>query len=183
MDAAARAKALLWSSYSFLEEAEYYFYCALVTAGNWDTLPAGDRQSHLDILADHHRELQVWADLCPQNFASHAALVDAEIARIAGREIDAEMRYEQAIHAARDNGFLNIEALANELASRFYAARGLQKIARSYLRDARYGYLRWGRMGRRGSSRRSIRTCGRTLPRPARRTPWPRQSTSWTSPP
>ncbi|SFC44294.1 PAS domain S-box-containing protein [Cupriavidus sp. OV038] len=148
MDAAAHAKALLWSSYSFLEEAEYYFYGALARAGLCDALPAGDQQSHLDILADHHRELQVWADLCPQNFASHAALVGAEIARIEGREIDAELRYEQAIHAARDDGFVNIEALANELASRFYAARGFQKIARSYLRDARYSYLRWGADGK-----------------------------------
>ncbi|MGO4314029.1 protein kinase, partial [Pseudomonas sp. KB_15] len=58
MDAAAHAKALLWSSYSFLEEAEYYFYGALARAGLCDALPAGDQQSHLDILADHHRELQ-----------------------------------------------------------------------------------------------------------------------------
>jgi len=49
---------------------------------------------------------------------------------------------------ARDNGFIQNEALANELASRFYAARGFEKIARVYLQDARYGYLRWGADGK-----------------------------------
>ncbi|MDQ1452161.1 MAG: hypothetical protein QOK38_2027, partial [Acidobacteriaceae bacterium] len=39
-------------------------------------------------------------------------------------------------------------ALANELAARFYAARGFEKIARVYLQDARHGYLRWGADGK-----------------------------------
>jgi len=64
------------------------------------------------------------------------------------RELDAERLYEQAIRSARANGFFHNEALANELASRFYAARGFEKIARVYLQDARYGYLRWGADGK-----------------------------------
>jgi len=56
--------------------------------------------------------------------------------------------YEQAIGSARANGFIHNEALANELASRFYAARGFERIARVYLQDARYGYLRWGADGK-----------------------------------
>jgi len=36
-------------------------------------------------------------------------------------------------------GFIHNEALANELASRFYAARGFEKFARVYLQDARHG--------------------------------------------
>ena len=46
------------------------------------------------------------------------------------------------------NGFVHNEALANELAARFYAARGFEKIANGYLRDARYGFLRWGADGK-----------------------------------
>jgi len=62
--------------------------------------------------------------------------------------LDAELLYEQAVHLAQKSGFVHIEALANELASRFYAARGLGKIARVYLQDARYAYLRWGADGK-----------------------------------
>jgi PAS domain S-box-containing protein len=56
--------------------------------------------------------------------------------------------YEQAIRSARANGFVHNEALANELAAHFYAKRGFEKIAHTYLRDARYGYLRWGADGK-----------------------------------
>ena len=101
-----------------------------------------------DCSSAHHRQLQLWAANCPENFENRAALVGAEIARLDGRELDAERLYEQAIRSARANGFVHNEALANELAARFYAARGFEKIARVYLRDARYGYLRWGAEGK-----------------------------------
>ena len=100
------------------------------------------------LLAAHHRQLELWAANCPENFENRAALVGAEIARLEGREFDAERLYEQAIRSARANGFVHNEALANELAARFYAARGFEKIARVYLQDARYGYLRWGADGK-----------------------------------
>ena len=58
--------------------------------------------------------------------------------------LDAEHLYEQAIRSARENGFIHNEAIAYELAARFYAARGFEQIADLYLRNARYGYLRWG---------------------------------------
>ncbi len=70
------------------------------------------------------------------------------MARLKGSELDAERLYEQAISSARANGFIHNEALSLEHAARFYAARGFEKIARIYLQDARYGYLRWGADGK-----------------------------------
>src|SRR5260221_3775567 len=52
--------------------------------------------------------------------------------------------YEEAIGAARENGFVQNEGVANELAAQFYLKRRIEKVAHSYLRDARYCYLRWG---------------------------------------
>jgi PAS domain S-box-containing protein len=148
MEAAAKAQQLLWTSYLFFEEAEYYFYDALARAAWCDSVPVDEYAQHLIAMAADHRQLQTWAQQCPENFASRAALVGAEVARLEGRVMDAESLYEQAIHTAQESGFVHIEALANELASRFYAARGLGKIARVYLQDARYGYLRWGADGK-----------------------------------
>jgi PAS domain S-box-containing protein len=148
MDAASKAQRLLWTSTSHLEEAEYHFYGALAQAAYCDSAPAGERPQHMEDLAAHHEQLQVWAANCPENFENRAALVGAEIARIEGRKLDAEHLYEQAIRSARANGFIHNEALANELASRFYAARGFEKIARVYLQDARRGYLGWGADGK-----------------------------------
>nr|WP_035547966.1 ATP-binding sensor histidine kinase [Burkholderia sp. 9120] len=142
--AASKAQALLWTSYSFNEDAEYYLYAALARSARCDSLPAGDLPQHLDALTAHHNQLRVWAELCPENFASHSALVGAEIARIEGRVVDAEMLYERAIRSAQESGFAQVEALASELASRFYAARGLGSIARMYMQNACYGYVRWG---------------------------------------
>ena len=113
-----------------------------------DAAPADGAASMSDALAAHHRQLQLWADNCPDNFENRAALVGAEIARIDGRELDAMRLYEQAIRSARANGFVHNEALAYELAARFYAARGFEKFAHVYLRNARYGYLRWGADGK-----------------------------------
>ena len=56
--------------------------------------------------------------------------------------------YEQAIRSAREHGFVQNESLAHELAARFYAARGFETIAHTYLQNARYCYLRWGAIGR-----------------------------------
>jgi PAS domain S-box-containing protein len=148
IEASSRAQRLLWTSPSYFEMAEYVFYSALSHAASCDAAPADQRQQHVDTLAAHHRQLQLWATNCPDNFENRAALVGAEIARIEGRELDAERLYEQAIRSSRANGFIHNEALANELASRFYAARGFDKIARVYLQDARYGYLRWGADGK-----------------------------------
>src|SRR4029077_4975223 len=93
-------------------------------------------------------QLRLWARNCPENFEDRVALVGAEIARLDDRELDAEHLYEEAIRLARENGFVQNEGIANELAARFYAARGLEKIARVYLRDARHCYQRWGAHGK-----------------------------------
>jgi PAS domain S-box-containing protein len=148
IEASSRAQPLLWSALAELETAEYHFYDALSQAASCDFAAAGERRQHRDAVAADHKQLQLWAANSPDNFENRAALVGAEIARLEGRELDAERLYEQAIRSARANGFVHNEALANELAARFYAARGFEKIARVYFQDARYGYLRWGADGK-----------------------------------
>src|SRR5258707_12343492 len=148
LDASLKAEPLLSTAPSNLEMAEYHLYGGLSRAASLDSALPDQRPQHFVALAAHHRQLQVWAENCPDNFENRAALVGAEIARIEGRHLDAMRLYEQAIRSAHANGFVHNEALANELAARFYAARGFEKIAYAYLRDARYGYLRWGATGK-----------------------------------
>jgi predicted ATPase/signal transduction histidine kinase/GAF domain-containing protein len=146
--AAAKAADLLWSSRASLELAEYHLYAALVRAAACDAAPADSRPGHLEALFDHHRQIMVWAENSPENFENRAALVGAEIARLQGRELDAQRLYEQAIHSAREHGFIQNEGLSHELAGRFYGARGFRTIADVYLRNARSCYLRWGADGK-----------------------------------
>ena len=146
--AASKVASLLWTAPAQFEHAEYHFYGALARAAHCDKVLVEERSQHLEALAAQHQLLTVWAENCPENFANRAALVGAEIARIEGRVLDAMDLYEKAIRSAQANGFVHNEALANELAARFYAARGFEKIANGYLRDARYGFLRWGADGK-----------------------------------
>jgi PAS domain S-box-containing protein len=148
IDAATNAQRLLWTSDAVLEAAEYRFYGALSLTAYYDTAPTDQRQRLFGLIMEHHRQLEVWAVNCPENFQDRATLVSAEIARIERRELDAERSYEQAIRSAQEGGFVHNEAIANELAARFYAMRGLAKIERVYLRDARQCYLRWGAEGK-----------------------------------
>jgi PAS domain S-box-containing protein len=148
VDASSRAQQLLWTSPSQFETAEFRFYGALSHAAAWESASPDRRHQHFEALAAHHRQLQIWAENCPENFESRAALVGAEIARIEGRDLDAMHLYERALRSARENGFPHIEGVANEVAGRSYLIRGFEKIAYAYLREARYCYLRWGATGK-----------------------------------
>ena len=148
VDASLNAQRLLWTSPSQFETAEFRFYGALSHAASWDSASPEQKQQHSGALGAHLKQLEIWAEHCPENFENRAALVGAEIARIESREFDAMRLYEQAIRSARANGFVHNEALAYEVAARFYAARGFDKIANAYLREARYCYLRWGADGK-----------------------------------
>jgi predicted ATPase/two-component sensor histidine kinase/GAF domain-containing protein len=146
--AADGAAGLLWTSPGHFEVAEYHLYAALAHAAIHDDAPADARAGHRAAAAGFHRQLAVWAEHGPDNFACRAALVAAELARIEGRDLDAMRGYDEAIRGAREHGFVHVDAVAHERAALFYAARGFDAIARLYLRTARAGYLRWGAHGK-----------------------------------
>ncbi|WP_437870813.1 AAA family ATPase [Sorangium sp. So ce363] len=133
---------------SLAMEATHHFYHALTLTALHAQASAEQRQQFAQTLEEQLRRLKLWADNCPENFQSRYAMVSAEVARVEGRDLDGMRLYEEAIHAARDSGFVHNEALACELASRFYRARGFERIADTYLREARSCYVRWGADGK-----------------------------------
>jgi PAS domain S-box-containing protein len=147
IEASLKARPLLATLPNFAP-AEYEFYSALARAAFCDCATAAQSREHYHALEAHYKQLQIWAENCPENFENRAALVGAEIARIEGRMLDAEKLYEDAIRSAQANGFVHNEALANELAAGFYRARGLEKVAKAYLKEARSLYARWGADGK-----------------------------------
>ncbi len=184
VEASSNAQRLLWISPSLFETAEYQFYGALAHAASlrlWRR-PTSASQ-HIEALAEHHRQLEIWASYCPENFENRAALVGAEIARIEGRALDAMALYEQAIHSAQANGFVHNEALACEIAARFYAARGFEIISQAYLAKARYCYHAGALTARCGSSMSCMDISKGKRPRPAQRLRSERRLNTWTSQP
>jgi signal transduction histidine kinase len=148
IEAADRAGTLLWSTRSCFEAAEYHFYGALTRAAVCDCAPEGQRERHLEALHNHYGQITGWAQNCPENFGNRAALIGAEIARLDGRDLDAMRLYEVAVASARERHVTQNEGLGNELAARFYAARGFETIAVTYRRSARSCYVRWGATGK-----------------------------------
>ena len=146
--AAGKAKPVLWGAAAQIHLLDYSYYTALTVAALYESA-SGDRQAEWrDLLAAHLEQLREWSDNYPPTFGDKHALVSAEIARLEGRDADAMRLYEDAIRSAHENGFVQCEGLAHEVAARFYAARGVETIAHAYLRNARHCYLRWGALGK-----------------------------------
>ena len=146
--AAAKADGLLWMTPAVFERAEYHFYAGLSLTALCDEVSATESSQLRRALTAHRRQLEEWAEHCPENFASRAALINAEIARLDNHTLDAERLYEQAIQVAHANALPHDEAIAYERACAFYRMRGFDQIAQLYLQNARRCYLRWGADGK-----------------------------------
>jgi PAS domain S-box-containing protein len=146
--AAGNAKPLLFAATAQIQLLDYFYYTALTVAACYGNASDGRQQEWRELLATHGEQLREWAENYPPTFADKHALVLAEIARLEGRDSDAMHLYERAIESAREHGFVQNEALAHEVAARFYLGRGFETIAYAYLRNARNCYERWGALGK-----------------------------------
>ena len=117
---------MLWAAVGQIELLDYFYYAALTVSALYETASADEQQAWRELLAAHREQLREWAENYPPTFADKLALVSAEIARIEKRDADALRLYEEAIHSARENGFVQNEGLAHELAAQYYLARGLE---------------------------------------------------------
>ncbi|NEO85808.1 MAG: AAA family ATPase [Spirulina sp. SIO3F2] len=88
--------------------------------------------------------LHTWSQNCPYNFLHKYQLVSAEISRVHGDRLKAMELYNQAIVGAKENEYIQDEALANELAAKFYLDWHKAKYAALHMQEAYYCYARWG---------------------------------------
>jgi PAS domain S-box-containing protein len=146
--AAGKAKPLLRGEGAQIFLLDYSYYTALAVAALYENASADEQADSRVLLTAHRGQLREWAENYPPTFGDKHALVSGEIARLEGRDAEAMRLYEQAIKSAREHGFVQNEGLAHEVAAGFYAARGAESIAYSYLRYARDCYLRWGALGK-----------------------------------
>ncbi len=95
-------------------------------------------------VVDNQKKLKQWANHAPTNHLHRFYLVEAEQYRVLGQIYEAMDYYDRAIASAKENAYIQEEALANELAAKFYLDWGKQRIAQEYMTQAYYGYARWG---------------------------------------
>ena len=122
----------------------FHFYAALTHLALFSTQPETEQAQMLAVAVTHQTILHQWAQNAPMNHLHKWYLVEAERYRVLGEKAAAIECYDQAITLAAYNQFMNEEALANELAAKFYLEWGKARIAQSYMIEAYYGYIRWG---------------------------------------
>ena len=120
------------------------FYSSLINLRLYTSASKLEQANYLDKVKANQVNLQRWADYAPMNHLHKFYLVEAERYRILGNKAEAIECYDRAIQLAQENKYLQEEALANELAAKFYLEWGKEKIAQAYMTDAYYAYSRWG---------------------------------------
>ena len=122
----------------------FYFYDSLVRFAVYFDVSESDRKQILEQVTANLDRLKVLATHAPTNYLHKVELIEAELCRIKGQNFEAMDWYDRAIATARENEYLNEEALSYELAAKFYLSKNKTLIAKTYLQNARYYYLRWG---------------------------------------
>ncbi|NDJ19615.1 trifunctional serine/threonine-protein kinase/ATP-binding protein/sensor histidine kinase [Myxacorys almedinensis] len=122
----------------------FYFYDSLAKLAIYATGTETEQTTILDKVQSNQKKILQWADSAPMNFLHKFHLIEAERHRILGQFTIAMEHYDHAIAGASAHAFRQEEALAYELAGRFYLEWGKAKIAQVYLVDAYYAYVRWG---------------------------------------
>ncbi len=149
-------------AYEFIQEAEkyinavaasmvvslFYYYDALIRAGICQDLPKKEHKNHMKKIRKNLKILKRNAFYAPMNRLSHYCLVQAEIARIHQRYDEAMEFYLQAIKCAKDNGYIQDEALAHELAARFFFSIGDATQAHQYVNKSEACYRQWGALSK-----------------------------------
>ncbi|MBD1840787.1 hybrid sensor histidine kinase/response regulator [Coleofasciculus sp. FACHB-501] len=121
----------------------FYFYDSLVRLAVYSDSQS-EQQDILNRVQANQEKMQKWAHHAPINHLHKFYLVEAERLRILGGKIEAMEMYDRAIALAKENEYINEEALAHELAAKFYLSWGKETIAQTYMTNAYYAYMRWG---------------------------------------
>ena len=140
---AVEAEKLLDAVLAKFEIPNLAFYHALSLIAQVKT--SGTSESNLIAKAKkYHRKLKTWAKDAPMNFGHKADLVQAELLRVKGKTSEARAWYDKAIEGASKNEYIHEEALACELAGKFYIGKNSNNLAEYYLKAAYSSYREWG---------------------------------------
>lgn len=90
------------------------------------------------------RRLKKWSQHASMNHLHRYCLAEAELARVSGNDAQAALFYEKAIMSAHENDYLQDEALAYELAARYYLNRKSDEIGSLFLNRSQQCYATWG---------------------------------------
>jgi PAS domain S-box-containing protein len=141
---ASLAKNKLGAALGLFASAVFYFYRSLNRIAIFEKSTPPEKKKLLKKITYSQKKLKKWADRAPANHLHKYYLVEAEKARVLDQPARAMDYYTKAIERAKENEFIQEEALANELAGKFYLTRQQIPVAKTYLQEALYLYSKWG---------------------------------------
>ncbi|MDZ8033996.1 AAA family ATPase [Nostoc sp. DedSLP04] len=144
LDHNAQAKQYLMAVSGMIFIPIFHFYAALTHLALLLAQPEPKQAEFLALVETHQTTLQQWAQNAPMNHLHKWHLVEAEKQRVLGNKAEALEHYDRAISLAKENEYINEEALGNELAAKFYLDWGKERVAQAYMQEAYYCYARWG---------------------------------------
>ncbi|MEH2352441.1 trifunctional serine/threonine-protein kinase/ATP-binding protein/sensor histidine kinase [Nostoc sp.] len=140
---AVEGKNYLMGAGGAVSEPAFYLYDSLIALALLSE-PLVELSTALERVAENQTKLQHWAYHAPMNHQHKVDLVEAEKCRVLGQNYEAADYYDRAISLAKANEYIQEEALANELAAKFYLDWRKEKIAQVYMTEAYYCYVKWG---------------------------------------
>ncbi|TAH20792.1 MAG: GAF domain-containing protein [Cytophagales bacterium] len=99
-------------------------------------------------IKNNQKKLQNWSKYSPNNSLHKYHLVEAELARVELQSEKAKKHYDKAISFAYEHQYINDEAIAWELAGKFYMNLGESYLATFYLQNAVRCYEKWGALAK-----------------------------------
>ncbi|MEO1429573.1 MAG: ATP-binding sensor histidine kinase [Cyanobacteria bacterium J06633_8] len=120
------------------------FYQSLILTALYPTATFAEQKQYWHQLERNQEQMRIWANNCEANFLHKYLIIEAEIARISGNTLEAMELYDLAISSAKTYNFIQNEALANELAAKFWLGMNKEDFAKIYIRKAYNAYQAWG---------------------------------------
>ena len=124
--------------------SQFYFQDSLIHLAACKNLDRIAWEATIARVNSNQDKVKKWADAAPMNYLHKFSLVEAEKYRVLGKNYEAGDWYDSAIARAKENGYIQEEALSNELAAKFYLDWGKEKVAAGYMQEAYYCYAHWG---------------------------------------
>ena len=146
--AADRAAPLLGAAMAMPMEFTYAFFHALALAGHLPRAAPEEQPALRRALGEHRVRFERWAGDCPANFTHQLEIVRGMEAAVDGLPAQALEHLELGTASARHQGFVQGEALGNELAARICLRQdndaGRRQRAMTFFDGAQRAYERWG---------------------------------------
>lgn len=141
---AEEAQQLIDTFAGIISAPEHDFYYCLILLAQMNRIQGTQRKWMWKTLRKKWKRFRAWAKTCPSHYLHKYWIIEAEMARLQGKDERAAILYQRSIDAAGELDYFQNEAIANECAARFYLERNLRQAYERHLLAAYHGFLTWG---------------------------------------